>query len=60
MKSTKDLSIMIIKVVAFATAFSALYQFVKDLGEIAVHIYSWFGAAISGCMFTILPLTRRK
>lgn len=51
---------MILKVVAFATAFSALYQFVKDLGEIAVHIYSWFGAAISGCMFTILPLTRRK
>lgn len=60
MKSSKDLLVMILKVVAFATAFSALYQFVKDLGEIAVHIYSWFGAAISGFMFTIVPFSRRK
>jgi hypothetical protein len=29
----------IVKVVAFATAFTVLYDFVKDIGEIAVHIY---------------------
>ena len=29
----------IVKVVAFATAFTVLYEFVKDLSEIAVHVY---------------------
>lgn len=33
---------LFIKVVAFATAFTVLYDFVKDLGEIFVHIYHFF------------------
>lgn len=39
MKNLFKDSSWIVKVVAFATAFTVLYDFVKDLGEIAIHIY---------------------
>ena len=42
----------IMKVVAFATAFTVLYDFVKDLGEVAIHIYH-FIMFVVGSVFTL-------
>jgi hypothetical protein len=42
----------IMKVVAFATAFTVLYDFVKDLGEVAIHIYH-FIMFIIGSVFAL-------
>jgi hypothetical protein len=46
----KNLNSLIVKVVAFATAFTVLYDLVKDLGEIAIHIFHFvsmmFGALV--------------
>ncbi len=46
----------LIKAVAFATAFTVLYQAVKDLGEIAIYIYHYVGIIISG----IIGMSLRK
>jgi len=40
----------IVKVVAFATAFTVLYEFVKDLGEIAVHVYHFIAIIFGLCL----------
>ena len=40
------------KVVAFATAFTVLYDFVKDLGEVAIHIYHFIMFVI-GSVFAL-------
>jgi hypothetical protein len=42
----------IMKVVAFATAFTVLYDFVKDLGEVAIHIYH-FIMFVVGSVFAL-------
>jgi len=42
----------IMKVVAFATAFTILYDFVKDLGEVAIHIYHFIMFVI-GSVFAL-------
>jgi hypothetical protein len=42
----------IMKVVAFATAFTVLYDFVKDLGEVAIHIYHFIMFVI-GSVFAL-------
>ncbi len=55
-KFLKDSS-LIMKVVAFATAFTVLYDFVKDLGELAVHIYH-FIMVIVGSIFTMSRLKK--
>ncbi len=55
-KFLKDSS-LIMKVVAFATAFTVLYDFVKDLGEVAVHIYH-FIMVIVGSIFTMSRLKK--
>jgi hypothetical protein len=47
----------IMKVVAFATAFTVLYDFVKDLGELAVHIYH-FIMVIVGSVFAMSRLKK--
>ena len=57
MKVSSKLVNFMIKVVAFATAFTVLYDFVKDLGEIAVHIYHLLGFTV-GSLF--LFSNRRK
>lgn len=51
MKFKKDYSIFFVKVVAFATAFTVLYDMVKDLGEIAVMLYHWIGIIL--CTITL-------
>ena len=56
MKVSSKLVNFMIKVVAFATAFTVLYDFVKDLGEIAVNIYHLLGFT-AGSLFYI---NRRK
>lgn len=60
MKLSKEIQELIVKIVAFATAFTILYEFVKDLGEIAIHIYQWFCIVLSNCLFCVIPLRRRK
>ncbi len=55
-KFLKDSNI-IMKVVAFATTFTVLYDFVKDLGEVAVHIYH-FIMVIVGSIFTMSRLKK--
>ena len=60
MKISKDVQVFIVKFVAFATAFTVLYEFLKDLGEIAIHIYQWFCVVFSSCMFAFVPFKRRK
>jgi hypothetical protein len=42
----------IMKVVAFATAFTVLYDFVKDLGEVSIHIYHFIMFVI-GSVFAL-------
>lgn len=55
-KFLKDSS-LIMKVVAFATAFTVLYDFVKDLGEIAVHVYH-FIMVVVGSIFAMSRLNK--
>lgn len=59
MKVSPELRNFIIKVVAFATAFTVLYDFIKDLGEIAVNIYHLFGFAM-GNFFLIMFFPKRR
>lgn len=60
MKVSPKLVNFIIKVVAFATAFTVLYDFVKDLGEIAVHIYHLFGFTVGSLYLFSIDSFRRK
>jgi len=60
MKVSPKLVNFMIKVVAFATAFTVLYDFVKDLGEIAVHIYHLFGFAVGSLYLFSIDSFRRK
>ncbi len=55
-KFLKDSS-LIMKVVAFATAFTVLYDFVKDLGEVAVHVYH-FIMVVVGSIFAMSRLNK--
>ncbi len=55
-KFLKDSNI-IMKVVAFATAFTVLYDFVKDLGEVAVHVYH-FIMVVVGSIFAMSRLNK--
>ena len=59
MKVSPEIRNFIIKAVAFATAFTVLYDFVKDLGEIAVKIYSLFGFTLIN-LFLFLFFSNRK
>lgn len=52
MKFKKDFSIFLVKVVAFATAFTVLYDLVKDLGEIAITLYHWLGILLCTSVFS--------
>ena len=61
MKVSPKIINFMIKVVAFATAFTVLYDFVKDLGEIAIHIYHLLGFAVGNMfLFAFGPFKRNK
>ncbi len=59
MKVSPEIRNFMIKVVAFATAFTVLYDFVKDLGEIIVNIYHLFGFAM-GNFFLVMYFPRKR
>lgn len=59
MKVSPEIRNFMIKVVAFATAFTVLYDFIKDLGEIIVNIYHFFGFAM-GNYFLIMFFPKRR
>ncbi len=47
----KKINTLIVKVVAFATAFTVLYDLVKDLGEIAIHIFHFVSMMLGALVF---------
>ena len=46
-----NINTLIIKVVAFATAFTVLYDLIKDLGEIATYIYHFISMTLGAIVF---------
>jgi uncharacterized membrane protein len=46
-----NVNTLIVKVVAFATAFTVLYDLIKDLGEIATHVFHFLSMILGSVIF---------
>jgi hypothetical protein len=47
----EKINTLIVKVVAFATAFTVLYDLIKDLGEIATHVFHFLSMMLAALVF---------